>query len=320
MTFFPLADKVQTSIAESFNKAPVRISRKAYHSSFNELIPENASLQQLAGGFRFVEGPVWLRKEKALIFSDIPGNALYRWNKEEGISLQRSNSYLANGNALDGKGNLITCEHGTSRVTKTEPDGTYTVLVQSYNGSSLNSPNDVAVSSSGRIYFTDPNPGRSPRVGIPRPQELSFQGVYLYDPMNAYLHLLDNEISKPNGLCFSPDEEVLYVNDSDSGIIYSFDVDPAGFLRSKKVFAEIHEEVIHEEGKPGKGKGVVDGMKVNRNGYLFTTGPGGIYVLSPEGEVLGQIYIPETAANLSWGDNERTLFITASSSVYLLQW
>jgi len=264
-------------------------------------------IERLATGFRFVEGPVWMKDEKKLIFSDIPGNALYSWSDNDGITMIRQNSYLANGNTLDTEGRLVTCEHGTSRISRTDlVTDTYSVLTDSYNGKNLNSPNDVIVKSDGNIYFTDPLPGRSSRVGIPRPQELSFQGIYKFEDKTSKLFLLDDSFTLPNGLCFSPDESVLYVNDSTFGTITAFDVDSTGIVSNKRIWAKAE----------GGGGGVVDGMKCNKEGYLFCTGPGGIYIFDPIGACMGRMILPEIAANFTWGDNEKTLYVTARTSIY----
>ncbi len=282
---------------------------ESYSNEFTQLVGRSPRIQILESGFRFIEGPVWISDEQRLIFSDIQGNAIYSWSEAEGLSMLRPNSYLANGNAYDPSGMLITCEHGTSRVTATDlRSGSYTVLAASYNGKALNSPNDVVVKSNGNIYFTDPMPGRCPRVGIPRPQELSFQGVFIYDRTSAFLTLMDDSLLLPNGLCFSPDEEILYVNDSLQGIIFSFDVNDKGLGENRREFSRIISE----------GPGVLDGMKATSDGFIFCTGPGGIFVIDPSGECLGKILMPEVAANFCWGENERTLYVTATSTVYRL--
>jgi gluconolactonase len=282
------------------------IEIEKYSDNLSRIV-ETARVEKLAGEFRFVEGPVWINKKHLLVFSDIMGNALYSWAEEAGIKLYRPNSFLANGNTLDLQGRLITCEHGTSRVTRTDMESdTYSVLIDSYNGKALNSPNDVIVKSDGNIFFTDPMPGRQPRVGIPRPQELSFQGIYKYDDELKQLFLLDDTFTLPNGLCFSPDESILFVNDSTFGTITAFDVDSGGMAGNKRLWAAAR----------GDGEGVVDGMKCNREGYLFCTGPGGIYIFDPEGMCLGRLILPEIAANLTWGEDQRTLYVTARTSVY----
>lgn len=271
------------------------------------LMRREPEIEQIVSGFRFVEGPVWLAADQALIFSDIPGNALYRWSRAEGITMLKPNSYLANGNALDPYGNLITCEHGTSRVTATDlRSGRYTVLADSYGGRELNSPNDVVAKSDGSLYFTDPLPGRQPRVGIPRAPGQPYQGIYRYDDRSSFLYLLDDSFTFPNGLCFSDDESWLFVSDSVDGTVTRFGVDEKGFLQDKQVWGSIS----------GGGPGCVDGMKYHPSGHIFCTGPGGIYLLDPEGKLLGRMRIPEVAANLAFNEDYSELYITATSSIY----
>jgi gluconolactonase len=265
------------------------------------------SFQKIASGFRFVEGPVWIKEKDLLIFSDIMGNALYSWSEKEGSKLYRPNSFLANGNTLDREGRLITCEHGASRVSRTDMESdTYSVLADKYNGMALNSPNDVVVKSNGDVYFTDPLPGRSSKVGIPRQQELSFQGIYRLDAASGKLDILDDSFSLPNGLCFSPDESILYVDDSSYGTITAFELNEKGLGGNKHLWAKAD----------GNGEGVVDGMKCTNDGHIFCTGPGGIYIFDPEGDCLGRLILPEISANLTWGENQKTLYITARTSVY----
>ena len=212
---------------------------------------------------------------------------------------------------------MLTCEHGTSRVTRQNLDSqdVVEVVASHYQGRQLNSPNDIVVKSDGAIYFTDPNPGRGPRVGIPRPQELPFQGVYRLDTAGS-LTLLVDDLPKPNGLCFSLDEQRLFVNDSDRGHIYVYDVLPDGTLAktvsgsSDKLWAELTSD----------GLGVADGMKLDREGNLYCCGPGGIHLFNPEANCLGVIRMPEQTANLAWGDEDfLSLYITASTTLYRLR-
>lgn len=277
---------------------------------FLNAVSETLDYTVIAEGFRFLEGPVWHEIQKKLYFSDIPGNAIYSWSEAEGVKLYRQNSYLANGNTIDDKGRIITCEHGTSRVTMTEPDGTYIVLVDAYNGMALNSPNDVVVKSDGSIYFTDPNPGRCSRVGIPRPQKLPFQGVYRLNMKNGELTLLADDFLKPNGLCFSLDESKLFVNDTDRGHIRVFDAAHDGTLKNGMIWTIL----------TGEGPGVADGMKMTEDGLLWCAGPGGIHVFDETGRCIGIIHIPEVAANFAWGgDDMRTLYIAATSKLIQLK-
>jgi gluconolactonase len=270
----------------------------------------DASLKLQAGGFRFLEGPCWDGRQDCLIFSDIPGNALYLWSAATGVSMVRQNSFLANGNAIDHRGRLITCEHGTSRVSLTDVDGTYVILADSYEGKRLNSPNDVVVDSEGNVWFTDPDPGLKSRVGIPRPQILPFQGLYRLDRKTATLNLVIDDFSKPNGLCFSGDGSRLYVNDSDSNYIRLFQVTGPGKVSGGDVWAVLEN----------KGPGVADGMKVAEDDSLWVCGPGGIHIFDKTGEAEEFIPMPEVAANLAWGTADRkTLFITATTGLYSLR-
>ncbi len=203
---------------------------------------------------------------------------------------------MANGNTYDLEGNLLTCEHATSRVTRTKADGTYEVLVSHYNDRQLNSPNDIVVKNDGTIYFTDPNSGRGAGYGVPRQQELSFQGVYRLNPEDRSLILLVDDFSKPNGLCFSLDETLLFINDTDRQHIRVFDVQEDGTLTNGRIWAELAEA--------GKERGGADGMKVDSEGNLYCSGPGGIHIFDPGGAFLGRILTLEFPANFTWGDED----------------
>jgi len=281
-------------------------------SRFKELIDPGQDQEQLLTGFEFTEGPVWNPVNRSLIFSDILGNSIYTWKETSGLQTLRRNSYLANGNCLDLQGRLVTCEHATSRVTRTDfsRDGELEVLASHYRGKQLNSPNDVICKSDGALYFTDPNSGRSVGYGVPRPQELDYQGVYCIDSEDNVLTLLVDDFSKPNGLCFSLDEKCLFINDSDHNHIRVFDVKNNGRLEGGQVWAELTPE----------GVGVADGMKIDQFGNLYCTGPGGIHIFDIEGNYLGFIQMPEHTTNLTWGDPDlNTLYITACTSIYRLR-
>jgi gluconolactonase len=280
------------------------------NSRFWQVIGTGAHLEQIATGFRFLEGPVWNPHDRHLTFSDILGNCLYRWSRQEGVWELRKPSQMANGNTYDRQGRLLTCEHATSRVMRTNQDGGLEVLASHYQGKELNSPNDIVVKSDGAIYFTDPNSGRGARYGVAREQELSFQGVYRLDPDDARLTLLEDGLSKPNGLCFSPDEESLFVSDTDRGHIRVFDVQNDGTLSGGRVWATLE----------AKGIGVADGMKVDQEGNLYCTGPGGLHLFDPDAEYLGIVHMPEHTTNLAWGDQALcSLYITAATSLYRLR-
>jgi gluconolactonase len=277
---------------------------------FAQVIDTDAKLEQVVSGYEFLEGPVWHPKEKHLIFSDIVGNTMYRWSAEDGASVFRKPSNMANGNTYDRRGRLLTCEHATSVVTRSESNGSTEIMASHYQGKELNSPNDIVVKRDGGIYFTDPNSGRGPYYGVQREQELPFQGVYRLDPQEKALTLLVDDFSKPNGLCFSKDETQLFVNDTDRNHIRVFDVQPDTGLTNDRVWAETIAE----------GEGVPDGMKIDRDENLYCSGPGGIHVFDKDAESLGVIRMPEQAANLTWGDHDlRSLYITASTTVYRLR-
>ncbi len=279
---------------------------------FSQMIDTTAELKKIASGFRFLEGPIWHPYKKYLMFSDIMGNGIYRWSEQEGVVLFRTNSYMANGNTYDRAGNMLTCEHAASRVTRTKEDGAYDVLASHYHGKELNSPNDIVVKSDGSIYFTDPASGRSARVGVPRTQELSFQGVYKLNPDDKSLTLLVDDFSKPNGLCFSLDEKLLFINDTDRQHIRVFDVQEDGTLTNGRLWTELPEA--------GKDPGVADGMKIDREGNLYCSGPGGIQIFDNNAVCLGRILTPEFPANFTWGDDDMcSLFMTATSSLYRLR-
>lgn len=289
----------------------------AYAPGFARLVSAEQVLGHVAGGFCFVEGPVWLpattplgRPTGSLIFSDILGNTLYRWGYGAGVEVFRHPSQMANGNTVDVAGRLLTCEHATSRVTRTEPDGTVVTLASHYQGRELNSPNDIVVRKDGGIYFTDPTSGRSATYGVSREPELPFAGVYRLEPDGGALTLLVDDFSKPNGLCFSPDHTQLFIDDSDRNHIRVFDVDAAGDLQGGAIWTEM----------PAEGLGVADGMKVDREGNLYCCGRGGIHLFDPTGTPLGMIPMPEHTTNLAWGDADgHSLYVTASTSVYRLR-
>ncbi len=276
---------------------------------FTQVIDPAAELEQIATGFDFLEGPIWHPYEKSVIFSDILGNSIYRWTDADGLTKLRRNSYMANGNTYDNQGRVVTCEHATSRVTRTDfaNNGDLEVLATHYQGKQLNSPNDIIVKSDGAIYFTDPASGRSEGYGIPRKPELSFCGVYRLDPNSKDLTLLVDDFAKPNGLCFSRDEKQLYVNDTNRQHIRVFDVLADGTVTNGRLWANL------EGDKPG----VADGMKVDSEGHIFCCGPGGIHIFTPDAVCLGIILMPEHTANFVWGDDDLcSLYITASTSLY----
>jgi gluconolactonase len=265
------------------------------------------SLERIATGFIFSEGPVW-DPGGFLLFSDMPGDIRRRWAESEGVTVVREPANKCNGMAFDNLGRLLVCEHSTSRLVR-ESDRGVEVLADSYEGSQLNSPNDVVIASDGDIFFTDPTYGRTPVFGLEREPELDFRGLYRLAARGG-LTLMDDDFSQPNGLCLSPDESVLYVNDTERATIVSYPRLEGGELGPRSEFAVGVGTVDFDVG-------VVDGMKCDAEGNVLVTGPNGIWVFDPAGSKLGVIEVPEVTGNLNWGGPDwTTLFITASTSVY----
>ncbi len=274
-----------------------------------DIVSGDATLEVLGSGYLFTEGPLWHPSEHFLLFSDMPGNLIRKWDEAGGVRPFRQPSDMANGLTYDRQGRLLACQHATSSVTRTEETGDIVTLATHYEGKELNSPNDIVVKGDGGIYFTDPTYGRLEFFGVPRQTELDFQGVYRVGPDGA-LSLLVDDFQQPNGLCFSADESLLYVNDTERQHVRVFDVRSDGTIANGRVFAETKGE---EPGAP-------DGMKIDSQGNLYTCGPGGVHVFSPEGAWLGVMQIPEVCANFTWGDPDLcTLFFTASTTVYKLR-
>jgi gluconolactonase len=266
--------------------------------------------EKLGGEFLFTEGPLWHPTGKFLLFSDMPGDHLRRWSASDGVTTFRKPCHMSNGLAYDRGGRLIVCEHATSQLTRTEADGRSVPLATHYQGKQLNSPNDVVCRSDGGIYFSDPPYGRAKFFGVERAQELSFQGVYRAGTDPRAPVLLVDDFDRPNGLCFSLDESRLYVNDTARKHIRLFDVTPTGGLANGRLWAETKGD------KPG----APDGMKLDSAGNVYCTGPGGIHVFDPDANLLEVIETPERTANFAWGDDDyRSLFITASTSLYRLR-
>ncbi len=288
------------------------MAHEALDPAFRRLIDEHAPVRQAGSGFIFTEGPIWHPTEHHLLFSDMPGDVRRRLDRS-GVREELRPSNKGNGMTYDAELNLLVCEHATSSVARFRPDGRREVLASLYEGRELNSPNDICVSSDGSVWFTDPWYGRMPHFGVERPRELGWQGVFRLRPghrpgdepelvVDRYLFTM------PNGLCFSPDERRLYVNDTEQANIRVFDVE-GGRLSNGRVFAS----GIRDSLKPG----VPDGMKCDAEGNVWVTAPGGLWVYSSEGRLLGKVAIPELPANFHWGGEDwRTLYVCASTSVY----
>jgi gluconolactonase len=272
------------------------MAHQALDPGFHSLLDEGAAFRVAGSGFEFTEGPIWHPKDQFLLFSDIPPGIRRRWDAN-GISEALKPSNKGNGMTYDRDFNLLVCEHATSSVARFS-GGKREVLASHFEGRELNSPNDIVVSADGAIWFTDPTYGRMPVYGIERPTQLDFRGV-------------DKPLfTQPNGLCFSPDEKLLYVNDTDQANIRVFNVEGA-VLKNMRVFAA----GISDPKNPG----APDGMKCDAKGNIWCTGPGGIWVFAPDGKLIGKVAVPEFVANLHWGGTDwRTLFVTASTSLYAI--
>ena len=290
-----------------------------FEPALDQLIPTDAKIEVLAAGFTFSEGPVWKGSadDGYLLFSDIPRNTVFRWKEDDGISTFLDPSGYtgatfyglepgSNGLMLDPQGRLVSCEHGDRRVSVLTKDGGKRTLVDNYQGKRLNSPNDGCFHANGDLYFTDPPYGLPGSYNDPR-RELDFCGVYRLSK-EGLLTLMTKEMTRPNGIAFSPDHKTLYVAQSDpeAAIWKAFPVKSDGTLGQSRI--------IHDRTKfVGKTPGLPDGLKVDTKGNLFATGPGGVLILSSQGKLLGQLATGKATGNCGWGEDGSTLFITAES-------
>lgn len=288
--------------------------------ALDRIVPEDARVERIATGFSFTEGPQWMA-EGYLLFGDLPQNKIWRWDTSGVVTVARTRSGYAdadvppgsamgsNGMALDPEGRLTVCEPGNRRVTRTESDGSITVLAGSYQGKRLNSPNDVAFRSDGSLYFTDPPHGLPMEDDDPA-KELPFNGVFRL--AGDSLQLLTSEMRRPNGIGFSPDERLLYVSNADgrNKVWRRYEVQPDGTLANGVVFLDLNQE-------PGQAP---DGLEVDAEGNLYLTGPGGLWIVAPSGEILGVIRTRQEPSNVAWGgDDNRTLYMTAPNEVYRIR-
>jgi gluconolactonase len=291
---------------------------------FDKLVPLNVKVERIVSGRKWVEGPVWNRKEHYLLFSDIPINSAIKWQEGKGTSVfLRPSGYSgkaafegpepgSNGLAFDSEGRLVLAEHGDRRVARLEKNGKQTTLVDRFEGKRINSPNDLVFKSNGDLYFTDPPFGLPKSFDDPR-KEIPFQGVYKLSKAGK-LVLLTKDIKAPNGIAFSPDEKKLYISNADpmNAVWMVFDVKPDGTIENGKV-------LFNATGWTKTKPGAPDGMKVDREGNIFAAGPGGIHVISADGKHLGSIETGTPTGNVAWGEDGSSLFITSSTNVYRLK-
>jgi len=310
--------------AHAQSSLPIRSLGKieVFDPELESLVDPSTPIEILADGFTWTEGPCWIgtAADGHLLFSDIPRNSIFKWKASEGITLfMNPSGYTgvtfyglepgSNGLLLDAKGQLVMCEHGDRRVSVLTPGGGKRTLADNYQGKRLNSPNDGALHKSGDIYFTDPPYGLPAREKDPR-RELDHFGVYRIQHDSNEVTLLTTELQRPNGIAFSPDYKTLYVAQSDpkQAIWMAFDVTASGLLANSRI---LHDETA----SVGKMPGLPDGMAVDSLGNLWASGPGGIYVMTPQGKVLGRITTGEKTSNCTFGEDGKSLFITADSYV-----
>lgn len=298
--------------------------------ALDAIVPTGARVEKVADGFGFLEGPVWVHSTNPgyLLFSDIPANVIDKWSPGGKASVFLAKSGFtgkdtsnvgyrinngradvtligSNGVTLDKEGRVTFCQHGDRGVVRLEKDGKRTVLADKYEGKRLNSPNDLVYKSDGSLYFTDP-PFGLPKLDQDPQKQLPFDGVYRWS--NGKLQLLSKDLKGPNGIAFSPDEKYLYVNDSFAKTYWRFEVQPDGGIANGKIFFDM---------SASKDEGVPDGMKIDQKGNIYGVGPGGVWILSPEGKHLGTIKAAEDPANLAWGDADgKTLYLTARTGLY----
>jgi gluconolactonase len=286
-------------------------------SGLDAIVPAKATIERVAGGFKWPEGPVWVHSGY-LLFSEIPSAVIDKWTPDGKVTRYLGPAEFTmkdvaaagvrgtNGLTLDKQGRLTICDQGNRRVTRLEKDGHFTVLADRYQGKRFNSPNDLVYKSDGSLYFTDPPYGLEKQDKDPK-KELPFSGVFRI--AGGEVNLLISDLTNPNGIAFSPDEHYLYVDNSGPQRLYMrYEVKPDGMLGAGEVFYDLAST---------PGKNAPDGMKVDQKGNVYATGPGGIWIFSPEGKHVGTVKLPEIASNCAWGDPDgKTLYITASTGLY----
>ena len=302
------------------------------NQGLSEIVPDDARVEKVSDSFGFLEGPVWVRKGGYLLFSDIPANVIYKFNPADGkasvaipysgfsgadpsnVGMQMNNGQAmvtllgSNGVTIDPQGRVVYCTHGDHQVVRIEADGRRTVLAKEFEGKRLNSPNDLVFKSDGALYFTDPPAGFRDGDKDAK-KELPFNGVYLLK--DGKLQVLVKDMALPNGIAFSPDEKYLYVNDSVKKTIMRYEVKPDDTIASGQLFIDMTAD---------KAPGAPDGMKVDQKGNIYCTGPGGFWIMSPEGRHLGTVLTTELPANLAFGDADyKTLYLTARTGLYRIR-
>jgi gluconolactonase len=288
--------------------------------ALDRIVPKGAVIEKLAGGFQFTEGPVWRARDQVLWFSDVVGNVVRQWspNGQVKVLIQKAGGDPGgvpggfvgpNGEIVDKDGSVLICQHTARRIVRVSKDLRMAPLVERYDGKRFNSPNDLVYRSDGALYFTDP-PYGLPKQDADPAKEISFNGVYRLK--NGKVDVIVKDLTRPNGIAFSPDQKVLYIANSDEKrkVWMRYDVAANGSVSNGRVFFDVTAE--KEDGLP-------DGMKVDSLGNVYGTGPGGIWVFSSDGKHLGTIKPPETPANCNWGDDGKSLYITARTGLYRIK-
>jgi gluconolactonase len=297
-------------------------------NALNGIINQDATIEVLAEGYEWSEGPVWIEAQKMLLFSDVPKNTIYKWTEEKGAAVyltpsgytgstpSQSDEPGSNGLTLDKEGRLVLCQHGDRRMARMDaslesPSPSFITIADRYNDMRFNSPNDAVFKSNGDLYFTDPPYGLPQRENDTINKETPFHGVYRATPLNSVSLLVDS-LTRPNGIAFTPDEKTVIIANSDPGkaIWYAFDLAENDSLTNGRIFYDATENGKTEGGLP-------DGLKIDKQGNVFATGPGGVWIFNKEGKVLGKIKTPVPTANCALADDEKTLYLT--SDMYLLR-
>ena len=282
---------------------------ESLHPGFTDLVDMDSSLELIEEGFQFTEGPVWHARENCLYFSDIPADTLFRFSTSKGIETVHHPSGFSNGLTLDKAGNILACEHQTRAITVYKK-GQKQILADHYQAKKLNSPNDLALSKNGMLYFSDPIYGLRAGNGGPAEQELSFQGLFSFQEGFTQPYLESSDFERPNGVALSYDQTTLYAIDTVKQHVRQFTIANDGHLQGGQVIMELW----------GAGDARPDGMKLDRSGNFFVTGPEGIWVYRSDHTLLGKIHLAQKTANLAWGDEDRrSLYITSSHCLYRLR-